>query len=90
MTNFKVYFLPTCPWCHRAIDYLDAKGIEYEGIDVSTDKKAADEMVKKSGQMGVPQIEINGKMIVGFDQQAIDEELKKIKSPLLGKIKQIR
>jgi glutaredoxin-like YruB-family protein len=87
MTKIKLYSTPTCPWCHRAKDYLDIKGIEYENIDVSQDHNAAMEMVKKSGQMGVPQIEINGKMIVGFDQAVIDAELKKIKDPLLGKIK---
>ena len=61
-------------------DYLNEKKIEFENIDVSLDRKAAEEMVEKSGQMGVPQIEINGRMIVGFDREAIEEELAKRKN----------
>ncbi len=59
---------------------MKEKGVEFEEIDVSVDREAAQEMINKSGQMGVPQMEINGKMIVGFDQEAIEEELKKLKS----------
>ena len=73
----KVYSTPTCPWCHKLKDYLNEKKIEFEDIDVSENQEAAKEMVEKSGQMGVPQIEINGKVIVGFDQEAIDAELEK-------------
>ena len=75
MTKVKVYSTPTCPWCHRAKEYLEVKGVKFDYIDVSQDHKAAQEMVKKSGQMGVPQIEINGKMIVGFDQESLDREI---------------
>ena len=71
----KVYSTPTCPWCHKAKDFLNAKGVEFEDVDVSTNEEAAKEMMQKSGQMGVPQIEINGKLIVGFDQAAIEKEL---------------
>jgi len=79
MSKIKVYSTQTCPWCHRLKEYLDEKKIEYEDIDVSEDQEAANAMVEKSGQMGVPQIEINGRMIVGFDKESIDEELSKIK-----------
>jgi glutaredoxin 3 len=79
MAKIKVYTTPTCPWCRMLKDYLAERKIEFENIDVSADRKAADEMVEKSGQMGVPQIEINGKMIVGFNRDAIEEELAKLK-----------
>ena len=79
MAKIKVYTTPMCPWCHRLKDFLKEKGVEFEELDVSVDREAAQEMISKSGQMGVPQIEINGKIIVGFDQGAIEEELKKLK-----------
>jgi len=71
----KIYTTQTCPYCTMAKDYLRSKGVEFEEIDVSSDREKAMEMMKKSGQMGVPQIEINGKMIVGFNQAAIDEAM---------------
>ena len=71
----KIYTTQTCPYCTMAKDYLKSKGVEFEEIDVSSDREKAMEMMKKSGHMGVPQIEINGKMIVGFNQAAIDEAL---------------
>ena len=73
MAKIKVYSTITCHWCVRLKEFLDDKGIEYEDVDVSNDEVAAEEMFEKSGQMGVPQIEINGKMIVGFDKEAIEE-----------------
>lgn len=79
MAKIKVYSTPSCPWCYRLKDFLKEKKIKFEEIDVSKDHKAAQEMIKKSGQMGVPQIEINGKIIVGFDKEAIEKELEKIK-----------
>jgi glutaredoxin-like YruB-family protein len=79
MPGIIVYSTPTCPYCYLVKDYLKAKGIEFEEKDVSKDREAAREMVEKSGQMGVPQIEINGKIIVGFNRDAIDEELSKMK-----------
>ncbi len=79
MAKVKVYSTPTCPWCHRAKDFLKEKGVEFEDINVAEDADAAQQMVEKSGQRGVPVIEIGGKMIVGFDQEAIEKELAKIK-----------
>ncbi len=70
-----VYSTPTCPWCHKAKEYLASKNISYEDVDVSLDTARVDEMFKKSGQMGVPVIDIKGTIIVGFDQLAIDEAL---------------
>jgi glutaredoxin len=59
-----------------AKDYLDKKGAIYKDVDVSEDKKAAEEMVEKTGQMGVPVLDIDGAIIIGFDKEAIDAVLK--------------
>lgn len=71
----KIYSTPTCPWCKKAKAYLTEKGVEFESIDVSFDEKAQKEMIDKSGQMGVPVLDIDGKIVVGFDQPKIDEIL---------------
>ncbi len=70
-----IYSTPTCPYCRMAKDYLTKKKIEFEDIDVSQDQAKAEEMVKLSGQMGVPVIVANDKVIVGFDQNEIDKVL---------------
>ncbi|VVB55000.1 putative Thioredoxin [uncultured archaeon] len=70
-----IYATPSCPWCHKARDLLKQKKVAYKEVDVSSDEKGATEMFEKSGQMGVPVLDINGKIIVGFDRQAIEEEL---------------
>ncbi len=77
MTGIKVYSTPTCPYCHMLKHFLDEKGVEYEDINVAEDQNAAREMVARSGQMGVPQTEINGKVIIGFDRDALEKELEK-------------
>ena len=71
----KVYTTPTCTFCNKLKEYLDQKGIEYEAIDVSQDRDAAKYIMEKSGKMGVPQTEIGGQIIVGFDEAAIDDAL---------------
>ncbi|MDP3742438.1 MAG: Uxx-star family glutaredoxin-like (seleno)protein [Candidatus Micrarchaeota archaeon] len=70
-----VYSTPTCPYCHMAKDFLKKNGVKYSDIDVSADEQKAEEMVKKSGQMGVPVIDIDGKIIVGYDLPAIKKAL---------------
>jgi len=70
-----IYSTPTCPWCVKAKEYFHEKGIKYEEVNVAADKEKAKEMVEKSGQMGVPVIEIGDTIIIGFDKDAIDEEL---------------
>jgi len=72
----KVYSTPTCPYCRMAKDFLKQNKIPFEDIDVSVDKKLVNEMFERSGQLGVPVIDINGKVIVGFDKEAIRKELK--------------
>ena len=71
----KVYSTPTCPWCVRAKEFLKEHNVEFEDIDVSTNHEAAHQMIEKSGQSGVPVIEINDKIIIGFDKEAIKKEL---------------
>ncbi|MDO9508601.1 MAG: glutaredoxin domain-containing protein [Thermovirgaceae bacterium] len=78
MAKVKVYSTPTCPWCIKLKDYLKSKKVDFENIDVSKDKEAAMDMVKKTGQMGVPVALIGEVYIVGFDQAKIDEEIAKI------------
>jgi len=76
MPKVKVYSTPTCPWCHRAKEFLNEIKVEFEDINVAEDQKAAEEMVDKSGQRGVPVIEIDGEIIVGFNPDAIKKALK--------------
>lgn len=70
--SVKVYSTPSCPWCTVAKRYLKSKNVPFEDIDVSRDRVAAMEMVRKSGQRGVPVLDIHGNIIIGFDQAAID------------------
>lgn len=71
----KIYSTPTCPYCVMAKEFFKEKGIEFEDIDVSKNQEAGKEMVEKSGQMGVPVIEIDGKIIVGFNKPEIEKVL---------------
>ena len=67
----KVYSTATCPYCKMAKTLLDAKGIAYDDLDVAGDAAARDEMLKKSGQMGVPVIDVDGEVIIGFDKERL-------------------
>jgi len=73
--TINIYTTPTCGYCQMVKNFLKEKGIEYAEFDVSADKEKADEMVKKSGQMGVPVIEIGDDIVVGFDKKKISELL---------------
>jgi len=70
-----VYTTPTCSWCTTVKRHLQENGIQYREVNVAADQKAAEEMVRKSGQSGVPQTEINGQIIVGFDKTRINSLL---------------
>lgn len=72
----KIYSTPSCPYCVMAKRYLTQKGVQVEDIDVSRDTAAAMEMVQRTGQMGVPVVEMSGELIVGFDRQRIDALLR--------------
>ncbi len=70
-----VYSTPECPYCIRAKQFLKDNNIEFENIDVSTNQEKTEEMIKRSGQMGVPVLDINGELIIGFDKEAIKKAL---------------
>ena len=71
----KVYSTPVCPWCHKVKEFLQEKKVQFEDFDVSANQGAAKEMFEKTGQMGVPVIEINGETIVGFDKNKLKKSL---------------
>ncbi len=71
----KVYSTPACPFCIRAKQFLKENTVSFEDIDVSMNHEAAQEMIKRSGQMGVPVIDIEGELIVGFDKEKIKKAL---------------
>ncbi len=70
-----IYTTPTCSWCQALKEYLRAREIDFEEIDVSADPAAAQEMIEKSGQMGTPVVDIDGEIIVGFNKPEIDRLL---------------
>lgn len=73
----KVYSTPTCPYCDMVKEYFKENDIEFKEVDVSKDHDSAKEMIEKSGQMGVPVVDINGEIIVGFNVPAIKKALEK-------------
>ena len=70
-----VYSTPTCPWCIKVKEFLKANNIKYTNIDVSSNDKAAKEMINKSSQKGVPVIDIDGKILIGSDEVKLKEAL---------------
>lgn len=76
MAKVTVYSTQSCPFCHMAKDYLKEHNVEFEDVDVNANQKGLSDMVKKSGQSAVPVIDIDGKILIGFNEQAIKEALK--------------
>lgn len=74
--TIKVYSTNTCPYCVMVKDYLKQIKVNFEDINVGEDQEKAREMVEKTGQMGVPVVDISGEIIVGFDKNKINEVLK--------------
>ena len=72
----KDFSTATCPYCLTLKNFLKEHNIEFEDIDVSQDEKVRDEMIKKSGQMGVPVVEIGKDIVVGFNKKIITRLLK--------------
>jgi len=70
-----VYSTPTCGYCRMAKNYLKEKNVAFTDYNVATNSEKAQEMVRKSGQMGVPVLDVNGRIIIGFDRAAIDQAL---------------
>ncbi|MFM7088172.1 MAG: glutaredoxin family protein [Candidatus Paceibacterota bacterium] len=75
MQNVTIYSTPTCHFCHMAKDYFKEKNVAYTDFDVATDMAKRQEMVEKTGQMGVPVIAIGDDVIVGFNKPVIDKLL---------------
>ena len=73
--TIKIYSSPTCSYCIRAKQFLKENNISFIDYDISTDHAKAQEMVARSGQMGVPVIDIDGELIVGFDKARIEDLL---------------
>lgn len=70
-----VYSATWCAFCHAAKDYFDKIGVKYTDKDIESDPSFAEESVSKSGQRGIPVIDIDGEIIVGFDRPKIDAAL---------------
>ena len=75
MKKVKIYTAPSCPYCKMAKDLLNKQGVKFEEANVQEDQAAAREMVRKSGQTGVPVLDIGGKIIVGFNKKKTLEAL---------------
>ena len=75
MSKVLVFSTSTCSWCRRAKRYLKERGVPFKEINVERDADAAREIVRKTGQTGVPVIKIGWRWIVGFDKEQIDREL---------------
>ena len=73
--DIRIYTTPTCGYCHQARQFLDERGVRYTEYDVSRDRRAAEEMVSRTGQMGVPVIMVDGEIIVGFDRPRLEQLL---------------
>ncbi|MHC1567891.1 MAG: glutaredoxin family protein [Candidatus Syntropharchaeales archaeon] len=74
MVKVRLYSTPSCPFCAMTKNLLRELGVEFEDVDVSKNHERVEEMVRKSGKMLVPQIEIGDMIIVGFDEKAIKKE----------------
>jgi len=75
MPTVTVYTTPTCAYCKQAKAFLTEQGVSYTEVNVAANPAAAQEMIAKSGQMGVPVLDIGGTLIVGFDKKAIERAL---------------
>ncbi|MBC8591183.1 glutaredoxin domain-containing protein [Wansuia hejianensis] len=76
MNSIIVYSTNTCPWCTRVKDYLKSRNVSFIEYDVSKDYNKAMEMVDKSGQKGVPVLDINGSIVIGFNPDRINKLLR--------------
>lgn len=73
MANVTIYSTPTCPYCKMAKAFFQEHNVAYQEKDVAVDEQARNEMLEKSGQMGVPVIDIDGNIVVGFDKKQISQ-----------------
>jgi len=70
-----IYTTPTCPWCHRAKKFFQENQVAYEEKDVASDHDARHEMIRMSQQMGVPVIDIEGEVVIGFNEPVLRDRL---------------
>jgi glutaredoxin 3 len=75
--SVSIYSTPSCGYCRMAKSWLTERKIPFNDFDVSRDERKAEEMVRKSGQMGVPVLDVNGRIIVGFNVPAIENALRR-------------
>ena len=75
MANVTIYTTPTCVYCKAAKEFFQENSVQYEEKDVARDEQAREAMIQKSGQMGVPVIDVNGETVIGFDKKKLSELL---------------
>jgi glutaredoxin 3 len=75
MANVVIYSTPSCVYCRMAKEFFKENNIEYAEKNVAADSKAREDMIERSGQMGVPVIDIDGNLVVGFDKEKLSELL---------------
>lgn len=75
MKSVTIYTTPTCVYCKRTKAFFGEHNVQYQEKDVASDAKAREEMISKSGQMGVPVIDVEGELVVGFDQARLSQLL---------------
>jgi glutaredoxin 3 len=73
-----IYGAEWCAFCHEAMRYLDSKGVKYTYKNIDMNPEDGRTVIEKSGQTGIPVLDIDGAIIIGFDRPSIDEALKKI------------
>jgi glutaredoxin len=78
--RIRLFIKPYCGWCHEAIDWLDAKGVQYETLDVIADAKARKEMLKLSGQTLAPVIDVDGEVLADFDTDQLEQFWKRLEA----------
>lgn len=75
MANVTIYTTPTCVYCKMTKEFFAKNNVKYEEKDVASDAQAREQMIQKSGQFGVPVIDVDGAIIIGFDQPRLKEML---------------
>jgi glutaredoxin len=71
--NIRLFIKPWCGWCHEAVDWLDARGVQYQVLDVTEEAKAREEMRQLSGQTKAPVIEVDGQILADFDTDQLEK-----------------
>ncbi|NLY75515.1 MAG: glutaredoxin family protein [Firmicutes bacterium] len=75
MSDVTIYTTPQCPWCHKAKEFLESKGVNFEEKNVAADSEAAEKMIELTGQRSVPVISKGGLYVVGYSPEQIEKLL---------------